>query len=312
MSSEELAFSFDLDTSNIYAVDAFVKSKIGSLCYVSTMPETKDDMIGIGVYTDELILASVPGGTSIRYIGHKDIFSAYWREGSLGPEIVFPPLSEILEKISAFLKQSLSWSELILLQSTGEKLVKIDAVRKQMNPLLEIIACVAKDGDMTANTSKFKKWPAEKLIKNIDFLRSLGVITADGDHIMPGRKMDLDVEPSELPEMIMAKMIDNYSNYMATRLHLKSFMPYVQISNANYMTSYFGETILKWDPEMYRTYLRRIYGKRERDAIISARALKLNEAGVLSMESYYGRYLYYCEEGIYKSYSKIMRYCELI
>lgn len=309
---DELAYSFGHDASDLRAVDAFIKSKLGSMCFVSTMPEHKDDMIGIGIYTDEVIVDSTMERPRVRFVSHDDIFRAYYRDGNLGKMMVFPTLSEIDKKVSSYFESSVNRSEITLLRSMGERIVNIPTIRNQMNPMFEIITFMSKNKDKIAKKSNFGTWSAEKLSKYLDFLQSLDIVIVEGNDILPGKKMNFDVESSKLPEMVMANMVENHSKYMVAKLNLNSLQPYTRLSNANCMTSFMGDTILKWDSGKCQFYMKKIYGTKIEDVKITSQASTLTSVGIFREESISGNNLYYCHEDVYKNYKRSIKQSVLV
>ncbi|MDR3282678.1 MAG: hypothetical protein LBS92_03610 [Candidatus Methanoplasma sp.] len=309
MTNEELAYPFRGDLADSRAVDELVKGRIGSMCYVSSMPDDKEGFIGIGLYTDEVVMDSVDSVPRVHFLKHDNVFRAYFREGSIGNTVVFPPIAEIDVRIAAYLDGNRDRSEVSLLKSIGAGIVNIPQVRNQMNPIFEIVNFLLRSN--TAVRKSSFKWKEEKLNRYLDFLQAIDVVGIDGAEILPGEamhsKMDCDMSSTEVCERVVAQMVENSAKYMVTKLNISQLQPYVRLSNANCMTSAIEDSPLKWNADKYGFYLKRIYGVRDGAVRVTSTAATLSHVGIFSEEKHSNGTVYYCNEDVFGKYRNTLR-----
>lgn len=306
MSNEQdIVWKYDQDMSDILAVDSAVKRRIGNMCYVSSLPADRDGFIEIGIFTDELIMDSREERPKIRLVNHDNVFRAYFENQNTGTIIVFPNRNEIHNNVKKYMSRSTEKYETNLLDSAGSRILKINQVMNQINPIVEIINSVLHFSNVT---KKEFKWGDVKTERYMDFLEDLDIISIDGNRVLPGvvmnSRMDSRLDKDQICEDIITEVVNKgmiTMMYSLKMTHLQSFM---KLSNANYMTSFVAESILNWDCKSYSYYLKKIYNMDVTRIKILNSASSLRKVDVLQENDYGNEPIFSCNEELFDKYSK--------
>ena len=96
---EERVFQYSGNPIDFNDLNVFVKRKIGNMCFVSSIPKSKDDFVGIGIIREEITVDDLTGKIKIWMHDYPNVFKAYYSEGNYGLQIVFPSSDEVHNKL---------------------------------------------------------------------------------------------------------------------------------------------------------------------------------------------------------------------
>ena len=308
---DERVFDYYGDPLDLEHLNGFIKRKLGNLCFVSSAPTDIDDFIGVGLIREEIIKDDLDQDIKVVMHDYEDVFKAYYDEGESGLKLIAPSSKIVHEKITERLDRRTISSEECVIDSMGEKLLSIPAVRAQMNPLFEIANYVAFNGSLDIRQivqgHRFEK------IRNYSlFLESLGIITMKEDMLNPGRKMDLEL-PDWGPESAFKCISKNIGRKELNILHsdfgFQNILPFIRMSNINCLSSFYIDKPLKWEPAMFGKNISDHYHENNLDPLkILNQAYSLQKAGIFKSHKKDSKILFSCEP-VYVDFKNMAKKC---
>jgi len=93
--SEVRCFPYNANPFNLLDLNEFVKRRIGHYCYVSSVPKSFEEKIGIGIVKEKVTFDETKGIDIIVFQGYDDIFHGEYKQGNNGLYIIFPKSEEV-------------------------------------------------------------------------------------------------------------------------------------------------------------------------------------------------------------------------
>ena len=302
---QELRLAFAGEPLDPAGLNSFVRRFVGSLCYVSHVPEDLDGQISIGVWDDELVVDSIANKPRMHMVGYPDVFRGFFEKTDKGINVVLPSRKEISEDIDGSLKKIMERSEGSLLETIGSRILKLPLVANQIKPITTILDNLMSNSSVSM--TDFRR-PGQ-ISKYVEFLSDLDIVKRNGIMIEPGkfmeRKMDAEMDDDDLYNVLLSHIVDRGMTRLFMDMHATHLRPFVRMTNANCIVSRIEDKPLRWDWSMFDRYLKKIY--REKDhkrATITGNAQELTRAKILDKES--GNTpdsLYFCEKGVFSDYN---------
>lgn len=303
----EIRFRYDGDVFDPRTLSRCIKSNVGSMCYISRMPENVDDFISVGVMLDELIIDAETSRPRIHIRRIDDVFRGYYTDGDFGRVAVFPCLDEIHDRYDRSLGRIRDGAENCAIETFGSRILNIPTVRNQMNPLFEIVNMLLYSDTLLISDLNIGKWKKpEKRERYLSFLEDRGLIRTEGDRIVPGAVMEREIEKNastdELYDMIVNRISEKDFFYLQERLGVKNIRPFLRMSNVNCMTSIIEDRPLMWDWSGYQYYLDRIYKDRPSKTTIVSNAVWLHSVGIFDIKKVSGESAFSCMDSLFDDY----------
>ena len=239
---------------DIKTVNILVKRRIGSMCYVSSMPEDKDGPIGIGIAREETSYDDLTAQARSRIRCYDDVFFAYYVAGDFGPNIVFPGQSGIRRSFEKKLDGRSFSSEECVVHAIGPRLLKIPTVRNQINPLVEILNAVASFGTVDVNSLHDSGPDTHRSIQYISFLEELGMVRTSDGVAEPGQCLEGWISGWNGESAINAlsqRVGRDEIHIMQDRFSFRNIVPYIRMSSVNCISSYSEGRALSWSPRRF-------------------------------------------------------------
>ena len=298
----EQTIPYALDPLDRDSFDEFVKRKIGSVCYVSSMPETIDGYVGIGIIRNEITIDEVSNSIHSCFRCYDDVFKAYFDRGDFGLNAVFPSRKVIEKRFHEKLEGLTISSEECVMKSMGNKLLRITTVRNQINPLLEIINALVMGGELTV--SDISAGPSEtmKNMRYVRYLEDMGIVRSEESKIEPGKVMDkTGLDETWNMNMILCLLAETMGREEFMMLHeelgFRNILPYLRMSNVNCYRSYAENTPLRWSWTGYESNLSMMYSSdRSFNKVkIINYATNLAEVNIFDTCKQDGKYMFSCD-----------------
>lgn len=298
---QTIPYNSSVDPLDRDLFDEFVKRKIGSVCYVSEMPESIDGYVSIGIVRNEMTIDEMTNDVHGRLRCYDNVFKAYFDQGSLGLNVVFPSRKAIEQNFHNLLNGLTINSEECVMRSMGSKLLRITTVRNQINPLLEIINALAMAGELTM--SDISSGPREmvKYRKYVRYLEDMGIVYSDEAIIQPGPVMEASgLDQTWNMDMVLRLLADTMGREEFMMLHedlgFKNILPYLRMSNVNCYRSYAEDKALRWSWSGYEANLNSMYSsdKSFNKVKIINYATNLAEVNIFDTCKQDGKYMFSC------------------
>jgi len=307
----EIRYVFPGKINNIKEVSSFIRRNIGDMCYASSITDDDDQIVKIGIFTDEVVWNSETNVPSLRFQRHDAVFTGYFEKAEHFSYLVIPSKKEIKKSFQKTKKSYTERSESKILESIGSKILNISQIHNQMNPIFEIVGSLLylEELDLT----DFKSWEREKTNRYLNFLESLNILSMEGSKISPGnlmKKMDKDMSIGKMYDNILAQVVENGMLMMFYTLNMTHLHPFIKLTNVNCMTSLSEKTALKWDWKVYQYYMQRIYNdKRNSEKLkIVSKAIDLSKADIFEKEkNVSGETMFSCKGDIFNKYVESCR-----
>lgn len=311
--NESICIQYPGDINSMELLNSTIRRRIGDMCFVSDV-SSETDAVKIGIYADEIVTDSVSDEVRVKFIRRENVFQGYFEDGDFGKVLILPSRDEMKESIKKQKLRSIERSEGAVLESAGSRILKIPQVKNQMNPIYEIITNLLYSESV--KRSHFN-WTREKMDRYLDFLSDLGIVRASQDSIVPGpameRNMDTDMDYDDLYEEMIGEVVEKNMIQVMYGLNMTHIQPFIRMGNANCMMSLFENSALRWDSDLYRFYMGRIYpGKKDSKSKIISNASTLSQVGIFDKEIIAGRdAIFYCKDEIFNEYSNSARAASL-
>ncbi len=295
---DERVFSYNGDLSDREYLNGFIKRKLGNLCYVSSCPRDEDDFVGIGLVREEMIKEDLDQSVKIILHDYADVFKAYFIDTESGLKLVAPSSKIVHEKMMDRLDRKTYSSEECVVESMGEKLLGIPAVRTQMNPLFEIVNYVAISGILDID-HLIQNHRIEKINKYSEFLNDIGVISLKDDILQPGKVMESELSewgPESAFDCISKNIGRKELNTLYSEFGFQNILPFLRMSNINCLSSFYIDKPLNWEPSMFGKNMCDRYHERNPDLIkILSQAYILQGVGIFKSDKKNEKLMFSCE-----------------
>lgn len=303
----EIRFRYEGDVFDPRTLSRCIKSNVGSMCYISKMPENVDDFISVGVMRDEIVIDAETSRPRIHIRRIDNVFNGYYSDGDFGRVAVFPCLDDIHDRYDRSLNRIRQNAENCAIETFGSRILKIPTVRNQMNPLFEIVNMLLYSDTLLINDLDVGKWKKpEKRERYLSFLEGRGIIRTEGDHIVPGSVMEKEIERNattdELYEMIVNRISEKDFFYLQEGLGVKNIRPFIRMGNVNCMTSIIEDRPLMWNWSGYQYYLDRVYADKPAKTTIVSNAVCLHDVGIFDRKKVSGESVFSCNDAIFDNY----------
>lgn len=298
---QTISYTLSKDPLDKDMFDEFVKRYIGSVCYVSSMPEDIDGYVSIGIVRNEITRDEATDRIHSRFVCYDDVFKAYFDQGDRGLNAVFPNVKTIEKSFKDLLEGLTISSEECVMKSMGSRLLRITTVRNQINPLLEIINALAMAGEITLSDISSRPGEAGKSRKYIEYLEDMGIVKTNGARIEPGRVMDRKkLDETWDMDMVLGMLAESMGREQFMMLHedlgFRNILPYLRMSNVNCYKSYAEDEALRWTWAGYETNLNSMYSPdRSLNKVkIISYATNLAEVNIFETYKQDGKYMFSC------------------
>lgn len=209
------------------------------------------------------------------------------------------------EKFDKEIQNIYKKSEMALLKTIHDSLVRIPFVQTAMSPIRTILEKVDREGVVPVG-DKFGYRNLGKTEKYIDFLSSLNFIRVENEKIYPDKELNairnLDISLKEFHNKILSAVLRRGFAYIQDYLHLTLITPFIRLSNSYFLPSYESEKLLEFSIEDFRKSYHDIYNIRKSKNKISRQLSYITEQNILQETK---RGFYTGERGIFEEFRKI-------
>ena len=305
----ERVFQYTGDPLSLNDLNAFVKKKIGNLCFVSSIPDSTDDFVGIGIIREEITVDDLTGKIRIRLHDYSDVFKAYFFDGDFGLQLVFPSSSDVHDQFITKLDNRTISSEECVMESMGSKLLGIPMVRTQMNPLFELLNYVVFNGSLEL-TERFPGLKVEKIRDYSQFLADMDLLTIENNSLYPGKDtypFRDNWGPNSAIESISSKIGHKELMILHSDFSFQNMLPFIRMSNINCLSSYYDDKPQKWTPAMFERSMTDYYRNSPIGTMNTlTRAYDLVNADIFNSDRIGSKMVFSCEP-IYEDYSSLLK-----
>jgi len=199
-------------------------------------------------------------------------------------QIILPSLDSLRNKFQEKMSSIYLKSELALLHTIQDYLVKIPNVEISLSVIWAILEKVSEEGEVKV-TYSFGYNDSDRIKKYIHFLQQLNFINVKNDKIVPAEELDavriLNVTGKEFHRKILSAVLKKGFPSIKDYLHIFLIDPFLRLSNSYYLPSHQVNKLLEFESIDFKDSYFEIYNKRKTKSVIEKQITPLTECGIL-------------------------------
>jgi len=267
-------------------IEKEAQNRISNNVYLTRKSKQKGiDYFEFGVCTPRIIIGQ-NDPPLIKYICIDGVFSASAKREDHRLAIALPDRKEIADKFQEKRGGLIRRAENILVDSFGDQLIQIPKVQNGMNPIKEILLALHDLGEIPVSDLR-ARMDIARTEHYLRFLQDLKFVHRKGDVVYPGNELtkydaaDLDPGPKILKDVLLHGF-----RYLTENLKIYILTPYLELSSAYYLQSYYAEKLLKLDHREIARHYEDMYGRnRQKPAYQTyANLVEMRQAHILQGE----------------------------
>ncbi len=239
--------------------------------------------------------------TILKFIGLNDIESieVVRRDGKY--IVNWLDKEEVAKGVDAEMRHLVDRSEKAILNITKQRLVRTSILRNGLNPIIEIIGLLIREGEFK------KREVAQNNLEYLKFLKNLNYIDLEDSTVFGGKELNkfyLDKEDNlsetELIDIVLGDILKDGYPYLKEMMRIKHVTPFLRLTNANlFPSSIKGERVHFQLDDFIRSE-KTLYGKTKVNPRIKTlnHLNELERVGVFDVEDGY----YVANEGVWEDY----------
>ena len=242
-------------------VEKEARNRVSNNAYISRTSRQKGmDYYEFGICTPRIIIDQVDPPL-IKYVCIDGVFSASAKLGGQRLAITLPERKEISEKYQEKRCGLIRRAENILVTSFGDNLIQIPKVQNGMNPIKEILLALHDLGEIPVSQLR-ARMDTQKTENYLKFLQDLEFVQRKGDIVYPGNELtkydaaDIDPGPAILKDVLLQGF-----RYLTETLKIYIVTPYLELSSAYYLQSFYADKLLKLDHKEIARHYEDMYGR---------------------------------------------------
>lgn len=254
----EKTLSYESQEVNLQMADSILKSQVSPSFYSNSEHQVNNNIriFEIGNCYPKMIWDHDKEIAVYRFINiHPIGIMEIERLNSEKIKIKYPSVDELEKKFQENMGVLRQKSEVALLKTIHDYLIKVPFVQMSMNKFFRISIKIYEKGYVDVSDT-FGYTDVNKTMRYIKFLRDFGFVEIKDNKIYPGVEfkaiMNLDLTGSEFYEKLLASILKKSFSSIKQYLNITQIDPYLRLSNSYYLSSFQVDKRLKFDSEDFK------------------------------------------------------------
>jgi len=198
-------------------------------------------------------------------------------------EIKIPSIDKLREKFQEKMGAIHQKSEIVLLQTIHDYLVKIPSVELSMNRIWRILEQIHTHGEINISYN-FGYKDYERTQKYIHLLKEIDFIDIKNNKIVPAIELEairsLNLTDKKFHQKILSSVLKKGFPFIKDYLHILMIDPFLRLSNSYYLPSHQVNKLLEFGSGEFRESLYEVYNTRKSRSVIENQLTYMTECGI--------------------------------